>query len=101
MAREEEGHTHETPGGSDGLSIYGYPQCGYCRRVLLAADALGLDLELRNTLESSDRQRELAEALGRTTVPVLRIESEDGSVEWLSESADIVDYLEARFRKPD
>jgi glutaredoxin 2 len=38
------------------------------------------------------------EATGRRTVPVLRIEHDDGRVEWMPESADIVDYLRERFR---
>lgn len=77
-----------------GHAIYGYPQCPFCARVLRAVDALGLDVEFRNTLESSDHRRDLVEATGRATVPVLRIESEDGLVRWMPESADIIDYLE-------
>lgn len=76
------------------LSIYGYPQCPFCSLVLRAIDALGLDIELRNTMQGDEYQRELMTATGRSTVPVLRIESEDGMVEWMSESADIVAYLE-------
>jgi len=77
-----------------GLVIYGYPQCPFCARVQRAVDALGLEVELRNTLSSPRDQRELVEAMGRTTVPVLRIEFEDGRFEWLPESADIIYYLE-------
>jgi len=77
------------------LSLYGYPQCPYCRRVLQAIDELGLDIELRNTIESRDYERELVEARGRGTVPVLRIEGEGGQVRWLPESADIIEYLGA------
>lgn len=76
------------------LSLYGYPQCPYCRRVLQAIDTLGLDIELRNTLQSRDYQRDVVEATGRGTVPVLRIESSDGQVRWLPESADIIEYLD-------
>jgi glutaredoxin len=79
---------------TQGLSIYGYPQCPYCQRVLRAADSLGMQIELRNTAQSAVFQRELIEATGRTTVPVLRIEEEGGAVRWLPESADIVDYLQ-------
>lgn len=86
-------------GRTAGLALYGYPQCPYCDRVLRAAAALGLDLELRNTMSDSDSQRELVEVMGRRTVPVLRIEREDGSVDWMPESSDIVDYLEERFSR--
>jgi glutathione S-transferase len=81
----------------EGLSLYGYPQCPYCARVLGAAERLGLELPLRNTLQDPAHRSALLEAMGRGTVPVLRIEHEDGRVEWLPESADIVDYLVERF----
>ncbi|HPG25196.1 MAG: glutathione S-transferase N-terminal domain-containing protein [Spirochaetaceae bacterium] len=80
-----------------GLALYGYPQCPYCRRVLGAIEALDLDVPLRNTMQESERRRELVEATGRGQVPVLRIESADGDVEWMPESEDIVRYLEERF----
>ena len=83
------------------LSIYGYPQCPFCRRVLAVIDSLDLEIPLHNTLEEPDRRRELVEAMGRGTVPVLRIEGEEGEPEWLPESADIVRYLIARFGNRD
>ena len=83
--------------GVAALSLYGYPQCSYCQRVLLAIDALGLEIELRDTLLDPDHQQELVAALGRGTVPVLRIEGEAGEVKWMPESAQIVRYLADRF----
>ena len=87
-------------GGVEGLSIYGYPPCPYCQRVLRVVDALGLDIELCNTMSNAEYRAELYQATGRTTVPVLRIETGQGQVDWLTESEDIVDYLEDRYRKP-
>jgi glutaredoxin 2 len=78
----------------EGHSIYGYPQCPFCTRVLRAMESLGLEIEFRNTMETSDYLEELIDATGRTMVPVLRIESEEGDVRWMPESADIVEYLE-------
>jgi glutaredoxin len=75
------------------LSLYHFSGCPYCALVRRAIDQLGLDVELRNILESSERRRELVEATGRQTVPCLRIESQDGGVRWMHESRDIVDYL--------
>jgi len=80
-----------------GLALYGYPQCPFCRRVLGAVDSLGLEVPLRNTMQEAGYQREVVEAMGRGTVPVLRIENAAGDVEWLPESADIIRYLHARF----
>ena len=65
--------------------------------MLRTIDSLGLEIELRNTLAEPEHRRDLVEAVGRGTVPVLRIEREEGGVQWLPESADIVRYLEDRF----
>lgn len=83
---------------AQGLSLYQFQSCPFCARVRNAADQLGIDLELRDTLANRDFAREVVEATGRRTVPVLRIEHDDGRVEWMPESADIVDYLRERFR---
>lgn len=75
------------------LSLYHYFSCPFCTLVRRAIDQLGLRVELRDILESPDRRRELMEATGRQTVPCLRIESEDGEVEWMHESREIIAYL--------
>jgi glutathione S-transferase len=80
-----------------GLSIYGYPQCPFCQRVLDAVDSLGLEIPLRNTAQDADHRRELFEAMGRATVPVLLVEDEGREPQWVPESADIVRYLAVRF----
>lgn len=80
-----------------GLSLYGFPSCPYCRRVMSLIDSLGLEIPLRNTMSERSYQGEVVNALGRGTVPVLRIEKESGDVQWLPESADIIEYLEERF----
>ena len=83
--------------GSSGLSLYHTPFCPYCERVRSAARRLGLDLPLRDIDESFSHREDLVKATGRQTVPCLRVEREDGSVEWMHESEDIVAYLEERF----
>lgn len=96
MAMDREGQGKNVENAS-GLSIYGYPQCPFCRRVLEVASSLGLEIPLRNTLQDADHRGELVEAMGRATVPVLLIEGEAGDLKWLPESADIVRYLADRF----
>lgn len=78
------------------LVLYGYPSCPYCRRVLSAISALGIDVPLRNTMTDEANNAALLAATGRETVPVLRIEMLDGSVRWLPESLDIVQFLNDR-----
>ncbi len=76
------------------LSLYHFFGCPSCQLVRRAIGELGLEIENRNILESSERRRELVDATGRQTVPCLRIESGDGEVRWMHESRDIIDYLE-------
>jgi glutathione S-transferase len=83
--------------GTQGIVLYGYPQCPFCARVLRGIDTLDLDIPLRNTMQDTEAREALVEAMGRGTVPVLRIEGKDGEVKWLPESADILRYLESRF----
>lgn len=78
------------------LSLYAFDTCPYCRRVFAAAEALELDLEIRDIHRDAEHRKALAEATGRTTVPALRIE-EDDEVRWMPESRDIIAYLYARY----
>ena len=100
MSKDPRPKTSED-GKISGLSLYGYPQCPFCQRVLRAARALGLEIPLRNTLSGGDHEKELQAACGRTTVPVLCIEGPGDETVWLPESADIVRYLEQRFDAND
>lgn len=82
---------------AQGLALYQFEGCPYCTRVRFALDALGVDVEMRDTLADAEHGAELVAATGRRTVPVLRIDEPDGSTSWLSESAEIIRYLEQRF----
>jgi glutaredoxin len=75
------------------LSLYHLPYCPYCHKVRRAAAALGIELELRDISNDRAARRMLNKKLGRSTVPVLRIETR-GGVELLPESDDIVAYLQ-------
>ena len=75
------------------LSLYFYPSCYFCRMVQQAMQQLGIEAEMRDIHQDANWREELVANRGRTTVPVLRIESADGSVQWMPESRDIVQYL--------
>jgi glutathione S-transferase len=80
-----------------GLVLYHTRGCPYCVRVRQFLDQAGRSVELRDLLGNPDRFVELIAATGRRTVPCLRIETAPDEFEWLHESADIIDYLAARF----
>ena len=79
----------------DGLSLYEYMACPFCRRVRDAIDRLGLEIERRNIQQEREHFEALVGATGRATVPCLRIEDGD-DVQWMHESLDIIAYLERR-----
>jgi glutathione S-transferase len=73
--------------------LYQYDSCPFCYRVRRFLQDAGIDIPLRDTLKDPRARRELIEGGGRGMVPCLRIERADGSVSWLYESLDIIDYL--------
>ena len=90
-------HEHQSrsdhTSGPDQLALYYSPICAFCVRVIRVIEKLGVDVEMRNTLQVPANYNDLVEARGRATVPVLWIKSADGSVHWMPESEDIMDYL--------
>jgi len=58
---------------------------------------LQLNIELRDIHADPVYRRELVTGGGRSMVPCLRIEDDDGSVQWMYESADISHFLTLRF----
>ena len=85
------------------MTLYGYPACPYCADVLGAIRDLKAPVELRDTLVDPAHRDAVVDAMGRGTVPVLRIDEEDGTTRWMPESKDIIEFLYERFgegRKP-
>lgn len=89
--------TESSAGTDEALALYRYRGCPFCSRVERVVAKLGLEVELRDTLQNPDHASELIAATGGRTVPVLRIEEQGGEVRWLPESVDIIAYLEERF----
>jgi len=89
-----EHHAPSETAATDKLALYTSAGCPFCWRVINVVERLGLDVEMRDVLVSRERRNELVQARGRATVPVLWIQSPDGSVRWMPESLDIIHYLE-------
>jgi glutathione S-transferase len=75
------------------LALYVSPMCVFCHYVMSTIQELGLDVEIHNVMADRNRLEELYKARNRTTVPVLKITSND-DVQWMPESRDIVQYLQ-------
>lgn len=91
--------SEEEPAESvNGLTLYHFTSCPFCVRVRLAARRLGVQLDERNIRRDAGAREELLRGGGKTQVPCLRIDGENGSgPQWMYESGDIIEYLEARF----
>ncbi|TPH16520.1 glutaredoxin family protein [Litorilituus lipolyticus] len=76
------------------LSLYQLPACPFCVKVRRAMKREGLNIELRNINTNDALREELIKEGGKRTVPCLRIEQDNGDVQWLYESSDVVAHLE-------
>ncbi len=82
------------------LTLYHYRGCPFCSMVERSVDQLGLQLERRDIHQDEDARRELVEATGRQTVPVLKISEGSGEgaqVRWMPESRDIIRWLQQEY----
>lgn len=77
------------------LSLYQLPSCPFCVKVRRTMKREGLNIEVRNINGKNTFSEELVREGGKRKVPCLRIEKEDGQVQWLYESSDVVTHLQA------
>ncbi|TDF41597.1 glutaredoxin [Alteromonadaceae bacterium M269] len=79
------------------LSLYYFTSCPFCRTVIRRMKHLNIEFPMRN-INADDRYREeLVKNGGKQTVPCLRIEKQNGEIQWMYESMDIIAYLDKRF----
>jgi glutaredoxin len=78
------------------LVMYQFLTCPFCIKTRRAIKRLSLNIETRDALRDAQSRQQLLEGGGQIKVPCLRITGEDGSVEWLYESNEIIRYLNER-----
>ena len=76
-------------------ALYHFLGCPYCAATRAALKELDLKVELRNIRDRGNHRRDLIAGGGKGQVPCLRIAKDNGEVDWLYESADIIRYLRA------
>jgi len=79
------------------LALYQFESCPFCIKVRRAMKRMNLPIELRDVQENENFKNELVREGGMHQVPCLRIQKEDGSVQWMYESSDIIRYLAERY----
>lgn len=78
------------------LSLFQFFACPFCIKTRRAMYKLNLPIVKRDASQGSTFREELLQGGGKIQTPCLRIEN-DGAIEWLYESSEIISYLEKRF----
>lgn len=79
------------------LALYEFKTCPFCIKVRQEMRRLSLDIEKRDAQNSSEHRSTLLAQGGSSKVPCLQIRNEDGSIKWMYESKDIIQYLRQQF----
>lgn len=79
-----------------GHQLYYFGTCPYCIFVRLALWWLGLKMPLKDIMFHPANNTDLIAGGGKSQVPCLRIEGENGQVRWMYESIDIIRYLKSK-----
>jgi glutaredoxin len=82
------------------MALYHFRTCPFCLKVRREMSRLSLNIDLRDAQHEGPNRQELVAGGGEAKVPCLRITGDDGSVQWMYESNDIIDYLHRRFAAP-
>ncbi len=73
--------------------LYYFSTCPYCIIVRLSIWRLDLKIPLKEIMFHPENSADLITGGGKSQVPCLRIESENGDIRWMYESMDIIRYL--------
>ena len=81
------------------MKLYQFKLCPFCVKTRRTIRRLGLNIETRDARYNPQWNRELVTEGGKYQVPCLRQLKDDGSLEWMYGSDDIIQYLDQRFDK--
>jgi glutaredoxin len=79
------------------LSLYQYKACPFCVKVRRSLKRNSLNVVTKEAKRCETAKDELVNGGGQLKVPCLKIESENGDVNWMYESSEIINYLDQRF----
>ena len=76
------------------FTLYHYPACPFCAFTRRAIKQTELNIEQRDISKHPKYRSELIKGGGKPQVPCLRIEKENGGIQWLYESRDIIQFIQ-------
>ncbi len=79
------------------LALYNFKTCPFCIKVRHEMARLSLPVELRDAQYDSKHRVDLEQGGGKVQTPCLQIVDEQGNVQWMYESGEIIQYLQQRF----
>lgn len=79
------------------MTLYQFHGCPFCIKVRREMHKLNLPIQTRDVNKDAAAEQELITGGGKRTVPCLRIEHDNGTIQWMYESNDIINYLQSNF----
>lgn len=79
------------------LALYHFKTCPFCIKVRHEMARLSLPIALRDAQHDSEHRADLLAGGGKVQAPCLQITDEQGNVQWMYESGNIIKYLQQRF----
>ena len=79
------------------LALYHFKTCPFCIKVRHEMARLSLPIGLRDAQHDSGHRSDLELGGGKIQTPCLMIRNDNGDVQWLYESNDIIKFLRQRF----
>lgn len=79
------------------LALYQFRTCPFCIKVRRELHRLSLPIELRDAQKNPQHREVLLQGGGHIKVPCLQITNEQGKIQWMYESSEIIRYLHQRF----
>ena len=79
------------------LTLYHFFACPFCTKTRRVIYKLNAPVKKLSATQGSPHRDALINGGGKVQVPCLRIQHDDGQVEWMYESKAIISYLSERF----
>jgi len=88
------------------LALYHYQSCPFCgitREAIkymekgASGKPTAYKIDQKDILKQPEYRKELIQGGGKPQVPCLKIEANNGTIQWLYESRDIIEFLQNRY----